>query len=235
MPQNLLPPDISFRALFRLAGPIFVANVAIIGSGTIDTIMGGQLGAEHLAAIALGIATSVLIAQSLGAKWPAVAYECLKRNLKLMVSIAVVMSVLLFLFRSRIVWLYTSEPEVHGLAISLLLFGCFYYVFDAMQSVSAFALRGYRVTMAPMIIYGVMLWGVGLGLGYQFAFHGAWAGGPFGVYGFWGATATGLFLTGISLTIMSLWVGRQFAQDDVHAPEEIKEAILAAESHKPQH
>ena len=40
---TLLPPDISLKALLKLAGPIFVANVAIIGSGTIDTIMGGQL------------------------------------------------------------------------------------------------------------------------------------------------------------------------------------------------
>ena len=151
-----------------------------------------------------------------------------------MVTIAVVMSVLLFLFRSFILWLYTSEAEVHGLAMSLILFGCFYYVFDAMQSVSAFALRGYRVTVAPMIIYGIMLWGVGLGLGYQFAFHGEWAGGPYGVFGFWGATATGLFLTGISLTIMALWVGRQFAKDDSHSPDEMRAAILEAESHKPQ-
>ena len=65
MPQNLLPPDISFKALLRLAGPIFVANVAIIGSGTIDTIMGGQLGAEHLAAIALGIAATISVLMGL--------------------------------------------------------------------------------------------------------------------------------------------------------------------------
>ena len=39
---TLLPPDISLKALLKLAGPIFVANVAIIGSGTIDTIMGGS-------------------------------------------------------------------------------------------------------------------------------------------------------------------------------------------------
>lgn len=31
---TLLPPDISLKALLKLAGPIFVANVAIIGSGT---------------------------------------------------------------------------------------------------------------------------------------------------------------------------------------------------------
>ena len=50
---TLTPPKTSFAALMRLAGPIFVANIAIVGSGTIDTIMAGQLGKNHLAAIAV--------------------------------------------------------------------------------------------------------------------------------------------------------------------------------------
>lgn len=235
--------------LLKIGVPMGLCTFFEVSSFTLMAIFVSRLGPDIMSAhqivanltsmcymvpLSLGIATSVLIAQSLGARWPSVAYECLKRTLKLMVTIAVVMSVLLFLFRSFILWLYTSEAEVHGLAMSLILFGCFYYVFDAMQSVSAFALRGYRVTVAPMIIYGIMLWGVGLGLGYQFAFHGEWAGGPYGVFGFWGATATGLFLTGISLTIMALWVGRQFAKDDSHSPDEMRAAILEAESHKPQ-
>ena len=62
---TLLPPDISLKALLKLAGPIFVANVAIIGSGTIDTIMGGQLGKEHLAAIALGISATISVLMGL--------------------------------------------------------------------------------------------------------------------------------------------------------------------------
>ena len=65
MTTNLTPPDISYKALFRLAGPIFVANVSIIGSGTIDTIMGGQLGRDHLAAIALGIAATISVLMGL--------------------------------------------------------------------------------------------------------------------------------------------------------------------------
>ena len=43
-----------------------------------------------------------------------------------------------------------------------------------------------------------------------------------GAYGFWSATAAGLWLTGISLACMAIWVGRQFARDDNHTPEEIE-------------
>ena len=112
------------------------------------------------------------------------------------------------------------------MAASLLIFGCLYHVFDAMQSVSSFALRGYRVTRLPMIIYGVMLWGVGLGGGYMLAFGNPITGEPMGAYGFWSATAAGLWLTGISLACMAIWVGRQFARDDNHTPEEIEEAAV---------
>ena len=62
---HLTPPKTSFRALAKLAGPIFVANVAIVGSGTIDTIMGGHLGKDHLAAIALGISATICVVMAL--------------------------------------------------------------------------------------------------------------------------------------------------------------------------
>lgn len=66
MTQNSLPPpNTSLKALLQLAGPIFVANIAIIGSGTIDTIMAGRLGKDHLAAIALGIAATISVLMGL--------------------------------------------------------------------------------------------------------------------------------------------------------------------------
>ena len=61
IPQRLTPPDISPRAIAKLAGPIFVANIAIVGGGTIDTMMAGHLGADHLAAIALGLASMIMV------------------------------------------------------------------------------------------------------------------------------------------------------------------------------
>ena len=54
-------PDIGYRAIARLSAPILVANISIIGSGTIDTIMAGRLGAEHLAAVAIGNATVIMV------------------------------------------------------------------------------------------------------------------------------------------------------------------------------
>ena len=153
------------------------------------------------------------------------AYTVLTRTLKVSVASATCIVTILFFARHWLVTLYSSDTGVCAMAASLLIFGCLYHVFDAMQSVSSLALRGYRVTRLPMIIYGVMLWGVGLGGGYMLAFGNPITGEPMGAYGFWSATAAGLWLTGISLACMAIWVGRQFARDDNHTPEEIEEAV----------
>lgn len=227
--------------------PIGLSTFFEVSSFTLMAIFVSRFGPETMSAhqivanmtsmcymvpLSIGIASSVLISQCLGARWPAVSFVVLKRSFKLTVAIALFASIFLFVFRSPIIWLYTTETPVHDLAVSLILFGCFYHVFDAMQSVSAFSLRGYRVTKMPMIIYGVMLWGVGLGFGYLLAFDGEWAGGPYGVYGFWSATAAGLCLTGLALAGMAFWVGRNFSREDEHSSEEIRAALEAANSER---
>ncbi len=58
------------------------------------------------------------------------------------------------------------------MASSLLVWVAFYHVADAIQAVCAFLLRCYRITMAPLLLYGVLLWGLGLFGGYQMAYAG---------------------------------------------------------------
>lgn len=220
--------------------PIGLSTFFEVSSFTFMAIFISRLGAEAISAhqivsnitsmcymlpLSTGIATSVLIAQSLGSRWPAIALYVYKRSLKISVLIATVIVTLLFFFRGSIVALYTADPEVIHVGAGLLFFACIYHIFDAMQCVSSFALRGYRVTKLPMVIYGLMLWGVGLGGGYYVGFGGQWLGGPYGAYGFWGSTALGLVLTGCALACMALWVAKNFAADDTHTPEEISEAV----------
>ena len=222
--------------------PIGLSTFFEVSSFTLMAIFVARFGSEAVSAhqivanitslcymlpLSIGIASSVLISQCLGARWPAVAYTVLTRTLKVSVASATCIVTILFFARHWLVTLYSSDTGVCAMAASLLIFGCLYHVFDAMQSVSSFALRGYRVTRLPMIIYGVMLWGVGLGGGYMLAFGNPITGEPMGAYGFWSATAAGLWLTGISLACMAIWVGRQFARDDNHTPEEIEEAVIA--------
>ena len=178
--------------------PIGLSTFFEVSSFTLMAIFVARFGSEAVSAhqivanitslcymlpLSIGIASSVLISQCLGARWPAVAYTVLTRTLKVSVASATCIVTILFFARHWLVTLYSSDTGVCAMAASLLIFGCLYHVFDAMQSVSSFALRGYRVTRLPMIIYGVMLWGVGLGGGYMLAFGNPITGEPMGAYG----------------------------------------------------
>ena len=47
-----------------------------------------------------------------------------------------------------------------------------YHLADSIQAVCAFLLRCYRVTLAPLVLYGVLLWGFGLYGGYLLTYKG---------------------------------------------------------------
>lgn len=162
----------------------------------------------YMIALSIGIACTVLVSQCLGAGYAEVAEKATRRCLISATSLALIVAFSLYFGRGAILALYTSDETVIKIAYSLILFGVFYHVFDALQCVGAFALRGYRVTFWPMVIYGVLLWCVGLFGGYYMAFYGGSFGRPLQAYGFWGMTATGLFLAGSCLATMALFVAR---------------------------
>jgi MATE family multidrug resistance protein len=84
------------------------------------------------------------------------------------------------------------------------------HVSDAMQTVSIFVLRCYRVTLAPFAVYCVLLWGVGLGGGYLLAYRGL---GPWPAQmspaAFWQAAAGGLLVTALAVRWLLGWVSRR--------------------------
>jgi MATE family multidrug resistance protein len=76
---------------------------------------------------------------------------------------------------------------------------------DAVQTMCVFVLRCYRVTVAPLLIYCTLLWGVGLGGSYLLAYRGL---GPFAAMqsplAFWLMSAGALWLTA-ALFVALLW------------------------------
>ena len=67
---------------------------------------------------------------------------------------------------------YSANAEIIALASALLVWVAFYHVADSVQALCAFLLRCYKVTMAPLALYGVLLWGLGLFGGYHLAYVG---------------------------------------------------------------
>lgn len=213
----------------KLGVPIGLSIFFEVSSFTLMAIFISRLGTTDVSAhqivsnitatlyqipLSIAIAICVMVSQCLGAGYPQKAREITVRGLKVALSIAAVSVAFMYFGQDTLLGLYSKETAVTSLAASLLVFGMIYHITDAAQTVSNFVLRGYRVTVVPMLIYGVMLWCVGLGGGYYFAFDGALIfGHPMRAVGFWMCTAVGLCLAGIALTGIALWVSRVRVSD----------------------
>lgn len=161
--------------------------------------------------LALGNAASVVVGQSLGARQYARARAAGLAGLALAMACAAVVAAGLFWFASGIAGLYTADPGLRTVAAGLLAFVSVYHLFDAVQAVVVNVLRGYKRAVVPMLIYGVALWGVGLGGGYAIGLGGVdlgWPGlqTPMGAPGFWLAAIASLALASTLVTAYFLRV-----------------------------
>ena len=136
--------------------------------------------------LSIGIAVSIRIGYYLGRERADIAAMVTKVGLMLSLSLAAVTAVLTVIFRYEIAILYNDNPEVVGLAGSLMLMAAIYQLSDSVQVVAAGALRGYKDTRSAFFITLFSYWFIGMTLGYTLAYtdiifpamgaHGFWTG-----------------------------------------------------------
>ncbi|AVT12932.1 MATE family efflux transporter [Paracidovorax avenae] len=131
----------------------------------------------YMVPLSLAIATSARVSYWRGRADEAIARKVAWMGLRMAGTIALMLSGLVLLARHGLASLYTSSPDVLAMAGGLLAWVAAYHVADALQTFCAFALRCYRITIAPLATYGVLLWGAGLPAGYVLAYVGL-AGHP---------------------------------------------------------
>ncbi len=223
--ERICKPDLKALAnLLRLGIPIGLSSFFEVTSFTFMTIFISRLGADivsahqivsnlsslfYMAPLAIGVTSSVLVAQSIGANSPQNARLATKRTLKFAICLAVCVALLLYFFKYFFLGLYTKDQEVIAVAASLIAFCSIYHVFDAINCVGSFAMRGYRITVLPMVLYGVFLWGFGLGFGSILAFTDYLTPEPLGAAGYWSAITGGLILSGSIVGIFAIRVAKK--------------------------
>jgi MATE family multidrug resistance protein len=157
--------------------------------------------------MALGSATGVLVGQALGAGESRRSRHAGLLGLAVACVVALAFAVAIFLGAGPLARAYTAGPQVAAAASTLLAIVAFYHVADAVQAVMAQVLRGYKRSTAPMVIYAVALWGVGLGGGYLLGLTDFF-GAARGAAGFWMAGAASLLLAGCAVTLYFLGISR---------------------------
>jgi MATE family multidrug resistance protein len=97
----------------------------------------------------------------------------------------------------RIARLYTADPAVIRMSVTLLAIAAAFQLFDGCQVVATGALRGAGNTRTPMLYNLLFYWFVGLPLGMWLCFRAGW-----GAAGIWTGLCCGLVLIGSVLLVV---------------------------------
>ncbi len=201
-------------SIFKLGVPVGMTALLEGGLFAVVGIMMGTLGADWLAAneilfhiipfafvvaLAIGESAAVRIAYHVGAGNASVTQWIARAALLMGSCVMFVVALISWFFPEQIVALFVdiNAPEnarVVGIATGLASIAAIFQLFDGLQVVTAWCLRGLKDTVIPMWIASLGYWVCGLGSGYWFGFvqgHGA--------EGVWWGLAAGLMVTSVLL------------------------------------
>ena len=186
---------------------LFIARLGPVVSGA-HQIAANLAALAFMVPLALGNATAVLAGQALGAGQHEHARRTCWQGIGLGMTIGAVISLTFWLGAPYIAALYTTDLQVQAEAIPLISLVALYHLGDALQAVAVNALRGYKKSVVPMLIYVVLLWGAGLGGGYLLGLTDTF-GPARGAPGFWIAAIASLWLVAASVAIYLNAVSRK--------------------------
>ncbi len=106
--------------------------------------------------------------------------------------IMVFTALLIFTIPGPIVGIYTSDPEVKKLAVSLVFMAGLFQISDGLQVGGFGALRGLKDTRVPMVVNFISYWLIGFSVGYYLGIHSG-----FGPKGLWIGLISGLSVAAI--------------------------------------
>ena len=150
---------------------LFIARLGTTASAS-HQIAASMAAVLYMVPLSMAVACSARVSFWLGAGRPDHARHVVFIGFRLTALVAVGLAAMVSIAGKMLASAYSTSPEVVALASALLVWVAFYHVADAMQALCAFLLRCYRITMAPLALYGVLLWGLGLYGGYQLAYVG---------------------------------------------------------------
>ncbi|MFN3295349.1 MATE family efflux transporter [Caldimonas sp.] len=185
---TLMAVFISHFGTTALAGHQIVANLASVA---------------YMLPLSIAVATGAKVAQLRGSGQPQAAWLAGCQGIGMAVGLSMSLGVVLFVLRAPIAATYSLDPAVQAMALQLFVYIALYQIFDAAQVTIAFALRSFRIALAPALAYVVSLWGLGLGGGWVLGFNvtGHIPESLQGAQGFWAANFVAL---GTVTTVLAL-------------------------------
>lgn len=159
--------------------------------------------------LSMAMAVTIKVGFAIGEKQLEDAKALCKDSVILGLFIAIFTALGTIIFREQIAAIYTNDIEVITLAASLMFLASLFQFSDAIQVISAGALRGYKDTTSILVITFVAYWVIGLTLGYTLGLYGI-GSEPMGPAGFWIGFISGLTVAAVLLAWRLKIVQRRF-------------------------
>jgi MATE family multidrug resistance protein len=150
---------------------VFIARQGLVAAGS-HQIAASMAAVLYMVPLSLALAASSRVSFWIGHGDPVQARQLALLGLGLGLVCALTTGGMVALMHQEIAGLYSKHQAVVAQAASLLLWVSAYHLADATQALCIFLLRCYRITLRPLVIYGFMLWGIGLAGGYILAYEG---------------------------------------------------------------
>lgn len=163
--------------------------------------------------LTFGVALISRVGQALGEGNPARARFVAWTGVRMSLVFAVASAAFIAAFRWQIARAYTSDPAVQELSAHLLLLAALFQLSDATQVATSSAIRGYKVTRAPMQIQLLAFWGVSLPVGFVLGTAPRWLpfapAVPMAATGYWIGLVLGLTVAALLLSLSLYRLARE--------------------------
>ena len=192
---------ISMSLLFEVS--LFAAVAIILVPFGAEVVASHQIainfsGLVFMVPLSLAMAVTIQVGFAIGNDDLTKAKEICHYSLILSLLIAVGTALFTFVFRYEIAEMYTIDTKVVELAGSLMFLASLFQFSDAIQVISAGALRGYKDTKSILYITFFSYWIIGLSFGLVLGLTD-WIVEPIGPYGFWIGFILGLTAAAVLL------------------------------------
>jgi MATE family multidrug resistance protein len=206
------------RRILRVGLPVGGQFGLEVGLFSFAAVMMGWLGPIELAAhqvtiniasttfmVALGVslAGSIRVGQYIGARRPARMRRAALATYVLATGFMSLCALTFVMFPHGLIGLYTRDPEIIELGVSLLLWAAAFQVFDGAQVAGVSVLRGAAETRSSAGIAALGYWVIGMPIAWGLAFPAG-----LGPEGIWMGLSVGLFVAAILLAVRArtiLW------------------------------
>ena len=207
------------KEVFKLGLPIGIgiffelsmfSGAAIILSVFGEIVVAGHTVAINIASLffmvplSIGLAAATRVGNLIGEKNPNQAKFASFSAIYLCSFTALINSIVILLFGSFIVGLYTTEVLVKELAITLILFAAIFQLPDGVQMGALGSLRGYKDTFAPMILLFISFWIFAMPIGYFLTNYGF--NNPLEAEGMWYGMIVGLTIFAFLAIARLRWI-----------------------------